>query len=140
MLTIKEVENIVNHVGWESFAFNMPDGSSRSYDVEEIVRQLLAVMNENKELKKHPLKLICEKCNILTDVTPNKHPEPDNSIEARIKWSEEQSYIRTEIKDGAEAGRTVLPTQNSVIMRNQPGYKIEDIVSYGNDLPTKHSV
>jgi len=40
----------------------------------EAYRMLLATMQENEKLKKHPLKLICEKCNTLTDIS-NKDSE-----------------------------------------------------------------
>ncbi len=39
----------------------------------QIAHQLIDTMRENEELKKFPLKMICAKCNVLTDVDkPNK--------------------------------------------------------------------
>lgn len=37
-----------------------------------LAKQLLNTMRENAELKAYPRKLICEKCNTLTDVKSNK--------------------------------------------------------------------
>ena len=38
---------------------------------------LLDTMRENEQLKAYPLKMICEKCNVLTDVDLPKHTETE---------------------------------------------------------------
>lgn len=64
-LTVEECENYVD----------TPD-NKYLINVNMVLRQLADTMRENEELKKHPLKLLCEKCNVLTDIHQHKESEP----------------------------------------------------------------
>lgn len=65
-LTIDHIESLAACADVEFV--HVTSNPSTRIDVKRVLRQLADTMRENAELKAHPLKLICEKCGVLTDV------------------------------------------------------------------------
>lgn len=75
---MKAIQNMSNHPDKLTIEYcDRQVGSIHRYDYEKnVYKQLADTMRENEELKKHPLKLLCEKCNVLTDIHQHKESEP----------------------------------------------------------------
>lgn len=71
-LSIEEVEKIIRETKLDHLA-----GAANICKIDVVAQQLADTMRENEKLKKHPLKLICEKCGILTDVE-KRNKDSDN--------------------------------------------------------------
>lgn len=60
-LTLEEIEQIIADFDDGKYLFNVLH-----------YKQLADLLRENAELKKYPLKLICEKCGVFTETNPAK--------------------------------------------------------------------